>query len=684
MVDQPLEQMEIIALRHDSEGDPSERWDLALRMADLWRTRLDDPLRAVDAYKELLQARPDAESVVAALTSMVADNQEARSAADVLLTLHGEAGAWDRAVDVKEALIEHEADPSVRVPMLREMAEIRERELNDLAGAFAAVGKALVHADSPQVGQELLEELERLAEAGDQWDRFVELLDGEAERHSDDPHLASTLILRTADACERALENPAGAMDRYARALEVDPSRLEILESLDRLHQREGRWAGLAEVLERRVSSTEDVEARVELLMRLGSLQETALEREDLAVAVYRRVLDEIADHAAAVKALERLLGSPAVDPSEVYPILDPLYRQGGEWEKWVGLQERALEGGAGEPEARRAQMCEVASVVMAELGDSTRALGWYGRAYQESSDDEGLVEQLESLAGEHDDWDALGGVYLDAHGFADTPDGQAAVLLRVARIYEEIKDEAEQAETCYLQVLASDEGRLEALVALDRLYTAGQRWADAAAIIERRLAQEEEGDSPDVSLLFRLARLQDEELGDLDAAVDSYRRVLGADPAHEGALRALETAYLGREEWEALFGVYEGLAAIAEGDSDRAEVHARMADLAAEHLQRPSDAIFIWTGVLEMVGEEPRALTALAGLYEAEARWEDSADALERLSHVLDDPEREADVLSQLGLILQTHLARREEALGCWQRVSAIRPDDVPALIHL
>ena len=57
-------------------------------------------------------------------------------------------------------------------------------------------------------------------------------------------------------------------------------------------------------MLERRVSSTEDVEERVALLMRLGSLQETALDREDVAVAVYRRALDKIGAHAEAIKAL--------------------------------------------------------------------------------------------------------------------------------------------------------------------------------------------------------------------------------------------------------------------------------------------------------------------------------------------------------------------------------------------
>ena len=69
--DQPLEQLEILEARHDAAEEPQSKSDLAFRIAQLWQTRLDDPLRAVDGYKELLAARPGDERTLDALMNMV-------------------------------------------------------------------------------------------------------------------------------------------------------------------------------------------------------------------------------------------------------------------------------------------------------------------------------------------------------------------------------------------------------------------------------------------------------------------------------------------------------------------------------------------------------------------------------------------------------------------------------------
>ncbi len=68
-----------------------------------------------------------------------------------------------------------------------------------------------------------------------------------------------------------------------------------------------------------------------------------------------------------------------------------------------------------------------------------------------------------------------------------------------------------------------------------------------------------------------------------------------------------------------------------ASGDSAEAEIRAKIAHLAAEKLGQPDKAIETWKVVLDLRGEDPEALHALADLYEGAAEWAKLVDILER-----------------------------------------------------
>jgi tetratricopeptide (TPR) repeat protein len=680
--EQWLEQLEIIERRIEGEFDPGKCRDLARRVAGLWETRLDDALRAIDGYRDLLESDPTDAGPSSSLLEMVRRGSESTAAAEVLLPHFKAQFEWDQAVEVQEALLPHLDDPLGQIALLREIADTRQREMDDIDGAFDALARALAVDPQAPVAEEILGALEAVSASSGDWDRYVALLEAEAERAEADPALASRLIFRVAGVMENSVGDAEGAIDRFRRALELDSDRADALDALDRLFERESRWGDLAGVLGQEITASPDVDERIDLMTRLATLHETALEDVDAAIEIYRDILLEEPGHAGTVVRLERLLAEGHASRA-IAEILDPLYREQPAWEKWIGVQEVILGSLDGRDE-RLMVLREVAAIVLQELADPERALQWFGRALQEDPSDESLAAEVERLAGETGAWEKLCEIYLEAHERVADDGGKGGLLLKLARVFEAELQDPERAEQCYQGVLEHDGQNAGALAALDRLYRQDRRWADLSEVLQRRIDQGDADEEKGIELLFRLAELRANELGDLDLAVGSYRGVLAKDSQHAGALKALQNIYLAREEWEALFQVYEGLVDIAAEDSAKADIYARMANLAAEQLERPSDAIYMWRKVTEILGEDRRSLAALADLHEAEVQWDDLVEVLERLSRVTDVPEQAADVLVRLGLVLTDKLDRGIDALDCWQQVAAIRPDDAAALTAL
>ena len=92
---------------------------------------------------------------------------------------------------------------------------------------------------------------------------------------------------------------------------------------------------------------------------------------------------------------------------------------------------------------------------------------------------------------------------------------------------------------------------------ALEDIYTSTRRWDDLSEVYRRRLDV-----APDVaarlSTLRGLARLQEVQLKDLDAAVETYDKILELEPEDLKTLEALGEILRGRGEWQRLADVLQ------------------------------------------------------------------------------------------------------------------------------
>jgi tetratricopeptide (TPR) repeat protein len=121
------------------------------------------------------------------------------------------------------------------------------------------------------------------------------------------------------------VDRPDDAINAWEQVLELDPSRTDAVAALDTLYRRERRWHDVVELYERRMGFAVNIDEAVALRIRLAEVQENQLQDRATAVDSYAAALGGDPSNAAAIAALERLVGDPGVR-SAAAEVLEPLY----------------------------------------------------------------------------------------------------------------------------------------------------------------------------------------------------------------------------------------------------------------------------------------------------------------------------------------------------------------------
>lgn len=670
----------LAVLTHEAEltADVEEAVSYQYRIAALYEKHLGDVERAVELYREILNVQPGHAPTLQALEGIKGGDRAALAAAGVLEPVYDAMGEWQRLISVLEVQAKHAEDGYSQVELLHRIARLYEESLGDHAGAFSVYARA-VQVDS--ANEESLASLERLGMTIDRWTEVARLYDAEFDKLTEEPERFVELGLRVAQVYEVQLEDVDSAVVRYRRILEVEPENQNALRALDRLFTQTERWSDLVDILRREADIGESPDEILEFKYRLGQTFQLRLHDVASAIESYREVISAVPEHEQSLAALEGLFAS-GIKQIEVAEILDPLYQSAGEWEKLLKVREAQL-ANTTEPEQRIAMYHRIAEDAEERLMDPVLAFGVHVRAIKESPLDERTGEELERLAGMIDGgWEQLGNAYADVLSIEGLEAAaQAEIGKRLARVFEEELADAARAEETYryvLTVVPSDEAALENL---DRIYSSFEQWSELAGVLERRAVT-----APDtrdqVELYTRLGQAYEEHLGQVDDAIRAFRAIFDRlEPTNPDAIQALGRIYAQKEAWGELNAVYVRELENTAGDVEEAEIRAKMAHLAADRLGKIEEAVEGWKRVLELRGEDPEALGALANLYDRQQRWEDLAEVLDRQFDTVDSPEEQVGVLTRRARLFTEQLGRDEDALETWRRVLEIDYSNVTAL---
>ncbi len=666
--------LSVLERETELSGSAAEVVSLRFRIGELWREKLNDPTRAVESYRRVLEMDPTHEPTMRAIEGMMQRGEEPIAAAEVLQPIYESAGDWDKVAITYEVMIASTQDSVRRVELLGVVAGIYERRLSNFDASFDAYCRAMrVDPANPEV----IAHLDRMAEASGRWSELAAAIEAEIERVLDS-QLQVEMLMRLARVYEEETREVEKAIATFKRVAEAEPDRKEGLVALDRLYTMTERWQDLADIVHREIRLSDTEEQIVSLTFRLAQILEVALGDLPKAVEAYQEILSISPQHEDTRATLERLMTSGNMQ-REIAQVLEPLYRVGEEWEKLVRVYQVELNCESDGDERQRI-LRRLADIAESKLVDQIAALDWWSKAVIEGPSSEQALDEVLRLARATHQWETYVATMAEAAGQTSDQAARKDVLMRLATVFEAELGDLSRAEEVLGQILSFDPDDAEALAFLDRVYDKQGDFEKLASVLRRRIAVTD-GSSQLIDLHLRLGKVLADVIDDPDAAIASYLAVLEHESRSPEALEALERLYFRAERWEELYGVYEKMLDIAPGDQALSDCYARMAKITSDVLGQRERAVELWRRVLDLRGADPLALSALADLHEQAEEWRELTEVLDSQIRATEDPVARIPVYKRLGRVWGERLGRERNALECWQKVVEIDAGDVEAL---
>ncbi len=648
------------------------------REAEIRRTKLDEPERAVELYDQVLELDPSHEGALAALVaSTTAEKQDVRIEAARRLRPRFEArGASRELLSVLDVLAAVD-DPIDRLDALRRGAEVADA-LGDASGAYRRLSDAIRIATSdPDLGY-LLSEADRLVVVVEQWLEHRALLEEVAGEISDG-ELQLEAYRRLAELQRDRLNDAPAARATFERILELRPDDASALAGLLALVEAAEDWPAVLDVLRRKAELADGREERAALLVQQARLSEEKLGDAPSAIAL----LDEVLVDA---------------DPPQVYASLERLYGSTERWDDLAALYERMLEKGVGSPVEIRHRL----GAVRAErLGDVEGAIEQYRDALLADPSHAASVSSLERLMSEPEhraaaatvlepiylarlDWKKLEAALEARLEGEPEPEPRKEILARIGQIHEDYLEDLSGAFDVYLRLVREDprdEGSWDTLTRLARVL---ERFGDLADVYRGVLADIGVDDAVTYRLAMTAAELYENRAGAPDRAIELLRLASAYAPGDREPFDALERLLVLRGRWDELLELYRQRIDGAESDEERIALLEKSAAIERDQRGDAERAIRIYDELLEVDPRHPTASVALESLLVQTERWNDLADLLRlRIDHA-DGTEEALALKTRLGDVQAQRQGEIDAAIDTYEDVVSARPDQPAALAAL
>ncbi|HVI01205.1 MAG TPA: hypothetical protein VM869_20955 [Enhygromyxa sp.] len=421
--------------------------------------------------------------------------------------------------------------------------------------------------------EKALEALARLYERESRWAEAAEI------RHrqvaiADSIGRAVKLLTDIGHIYAERLRNQHDSIRVWREIARLVPGHDKALRTLRDAYVAAGMWDELTDLYVAQGRVSDLVDALQSAADRVSATEER--------VSLYRRVAqlcrERLGQPERAVKALERTL---AIQPNNLVVAREllPIYREQSNWAALMRTINVLLE--ASDKVDEKLELIEQLREVAADKLQSPQlTFQWAARAYELRPTDETLRTQLEKASASSDNWDELtriferrinhkfggergvgdsetsGEIAVQAVRRADQAE-QLLLLGKLAVIARDHLSKPDDAQRYFRRIIELDPTNEGAMTALEGIYTSTRRWDDLSEVYRRRL-DVAPSDAARLLTLRGLARLQEQQLRDLDAAVETYDRILAIEPEDRAALDALANILRGRGEWQRLSEVLQ------------------------------------------------------------------------------------------------------------------------------
>ena len=565
-------------------------------------------------------------------------------------------------------------------------AEVAEM-LGERAGAFCDTW----FGDDPKVVENLLTRVLELAPnsesavqrlsvvytQAERWPDVLALYDGAIDATKDKTRRVR-MLREAAQLAKDVAKLPDRAIGYLQKLLPLVPDDAQLYQGLERLLERNERWADLIALWEGKLES-QGKRDREKTRARIAAIWLDSLRDPARALASIKPLLAEAESDQEACRLLERVIESPDATRAVRENALDMLrahYDSTGRPREVIRVLERVIQL---DPAGSRA-LREETGARLAELDDDKAAMAHYAALLALQPESSVTQEKLRQLAQRANNYAGYAEGVATAGRTSENVTRRVELLAEAARTKLDMLDDAPGAIELYQEALYQEgSGEREQLLVcrrLSELYSRVDRQKERLDVLER-LAELEKGNAARLAVVGEAARLA-ESLGDADRALALWQRRIDADPDDLAALDARITLLEGNRRWDDLVAAFEARAGRKVSAAQKRSDLTRVATIHRDHRSDLDAAIAAWQRVARESGEDAESVSALSDLYAATNRWKEMADLLERSS--TRDTERTVSRLGRLGDAQREQLGAPDRALVAYKNALAIDPDDKTA----
>ncbi|MBX3269200.1 MAG: hypothetical protein KF729_03005 [Sandaracinaceae bacterium] len=241
--------------------------------------------------------------------------------------------------------------------------------------------------------------------------------------------------------------------------------------------------------------------------------------------------------------------------------------------------------------------------------------------------------------------------------------DRSAQLHYELGRLYElRLEDPARSAQH-YQDALRARPDHAAAIRGARRMLGATGRWATMPALYDAEIALTREPRER-ARLLYRKARLMEEELRQAQPALGVYREALALDPGNVVILKAIERALRRDKAWGPLEATYAQLANAVESPALRAAWTAVRAQLTETQLRDPVQAAALYEAALEADPHASDALAHVKRLGKTQRRWPQLVEALLTEHSLAEDASARLSMLVSIAGIEERLMGDAEAAI--------------------
>ncbi|NOZ85028.1 MAG: tetratricopeptide repeat protein [Deltaproteobacteria bacterium] len=590
-------------------------------LADIYEKKLDDPVKALAAWRRVLEVAPD--------------SGDARVEVE---RLAAETGGFGELVESLASLIEEADTPSAAIGLRLTRARVLKDELDDLDQAEEEF-KAILEI-APE-NKEALDSLAALLKKKKEFGDLSEILERRA--HCEEGQARAAFLLEAAKVSEENLDDMERATKLRKEVLRLGgEASEEALEELRRSLSQTEEFEELASVLEDAVSRSDSKIDTRNSLEELARIYEKKLKQADKAIEKLEIVTKEHPRYRPAWKALERL------------------YHKEGKWRELIEVYNKLVT--LAEEDGERVELyANAAAIWEEEFGERVMAIESLKKILALDPANIGAVTSLERLYRQGEEWARLIEIHHKHIALSDDTSKIVELYNKIGEVYEHDLDRPDRAVDAYSQAVNFDPRNKDALSALARLYEKSGRWERAIEMLERYAGAVEDPEEK-TELIFRAGRIFEVELSDSKRAKARYKQALDGSPGHLPSLRALKNLASSEGDWEAYLPLLIQEEKCTEGSADKAKLLVEIGRFYMERRKDPAAAIERFEQSLEVDPEFEAAVFPLAELYFEAGRYSEARPLLESvLAKTGDDSpdDEKALIIYRLGFV-----AEQEEEL--------------------